>query len=269
MREIGIIRSAVRRSAPLIHCITNPISINQCANAILAVGARPMMAEHPGEAAEITASAKALLLNLGNITDVRMKSMMLSADIAQKLHIPVIIDAVGISCSSLRRDFILRLIEKARPAVIKGNYSEVCALYDSTCRSSGVDADTDLDTKTVCRSAAALAGQYQTVVLASGKTDVITDGKITASVQNGTPQLASVTGTGCMLGALCACYLSAGSAFHSAVTACAVLGISGALAETDKGSGSFMVNLMDCLTVVSDEQLEKSLSMEETILEKI
>lgn len=82
------------QNEPLIHCITNPISINQCANVVLAVGARPIMAEHPEEVAEITEMAKALLLNLGNITDVRMKSMMISAKVARGKQIPTVIDAV-------------------------------------------------------------------------------------------------------------------------------------------------------------------------------
>ena len=94
---------ALRTEAPLIHAITNPISINQCANAVLALGARPIMAEHPREVEEITATAAALLLNLGNLTDVRMEAMWRSAGTARELGIPVVLDAVGVACSRLRR----------------------------------------------------------------------------------------------------------------------------------------------------------------------
>ena len=132
--------NSVREKKPLVHCITNPISINQCANAVLAVGAKPIMAEHPKEVEEITNVADALVLNLGNITDARMESMLISAKTASENNIPFVVDAVGISCSALRRDYIKRII-KYKPKVIKGNYSEIKALYDSEYKSAGVDAD--------------------------------------------------------------------------------------------------------------------------------
>ena len=92
----------IRNRKPLVHAITNPISINQCANTILAVGAKPIMAEHPKEVYEITASSDALMLNLGNITDARMESMIISLNIANKREIPVLLDAVGVACSSFK-----------------------------------------------------------------------------------------------------------------------------------------------------------------------
>jgi len=109
--------------SPLIHCITNPISINFCANAILALSCRPMMAEHPCEVREITEGADALLLNLGNITDVRMRSMEISARCASEKDIPCILDLVGTACSELRRNYANGLLGKCRFTVIKGNYS--------------------------------------------------------------------------------------------------------------------------------------------------
>ena len=120
-QAIRDIRKTLRDRQPLIHCITNPISINQCANAILAVGGRPMMAEHPQEVAEITRTAQSLMLNLGNITDARMESILISAETAQEAGIPFLLDAVGIACSTLRRDYVNRLLNTAIPTVIKGN----------------------------------------------------------------------------------------------------------------------------------------------------
>jgi len=262
------VRMEVRERQPLIHCITNPISINQCANAILAIGARPMMAEHPSEVMEITETADAVMLNLGNITDARMQSMEISFRTAKEKNIPVILDAVGIACSKLRRDYIARLLETGTPTVIKGNYSEIFALYHDAYRSSGVDADAAINTETICRAASELARKYHAVILASGKTDVVTDGAKVVLVKNGTPQLSTVTGTGCMLGALCGGYLSVCPGMHAAVTACAVLGICGQLAGTDKGSGSFMGNLMDMLCTLTDAELEKYKDMEEMPCEK-
>ena len=241
MKKLHEILEAVREKQPLIHCITNPISINQCANGILAIGARPMMAEHPKEVQEITETAGALILNLGNITDARMQSMEISLQTAKEKHIPVLLDAVGIACSKLRRDYVAHLLNIGIPTVIKGNYSEIYALYQGDYRSSGVDADTEIS-----------------------KTDVVTDGKRLVRIHNGTKQLSSVTGTGCMLGALCGAYLSVCTDMDAAVAGCAVLGICGELAETEKGSGSFMVNLMDALSTLTAQKLEQYISMEET-----
>ena len=110
MRKLNEVCGAVREKRPLIHCITNPISINQCANAILAAGARPIMAEHPAEVKEITETADALMLNLGSITDARMQSMEISLRAATEKGIPVVLDVVGTACSTLRREFAARLL---------------------------------------------------------------------------------------------------------------------------------------------------------------
>lgn len=268
MNKLHEIRKAVRNKQPLIHCITNPISIHQCANGILAIGARPMMAEHPKEVREITETAGALVLNLGNITDARMESMKVSMHTATERNLPVLLDAVGIACSKLRRDFIAELLKIGTPAIIKGNYSEIYALYHDAYRASGVDADAALDAATIRHAAAELARTYQTTILASGKIDIVTDGTRIAEIQNGTPQLSAVTGTGCLLGALCGAYLAVCPGMRAAVAACAVLGICGQIAETPKGSGSFMVNLMDALSTLTDAQLEKYATIEERAYER-
>ena len=254
----------LKKERPLIHCITNPISINQCANAILAVGGRPMMAEHPLEAPVITANAGALLLNLGNLSDVRMGSMQLSADVAKEKNVPYVLDVCGAACLSNRREYALSLIERSQPSVIKGNYSEILALFDPAYNASGVDAESGVDAKGILHAAKELAQKYHTTVLASGKEDLITDGKRLLRCSNGTPQLATITGTGCMQGALCAAFLSvAEDAFSAAVTAAVTLGVCGELAETEKGSGSFGVNLLDRLSTVTDALLEEYNKCEE------
>ena len=265
---INDIRARIKELDPLIHCITNPISINGCANVILAAGARPMMAEHPDEAPLITRTAGALMLNLGNFTDVRGKSMLLSAEEAHKRRIPVILDACGAACLPSRRDYALRIMREFTPSVVKGNYSEIKALYDGNYSSSGVDADSALGTEEAVRCAVGLSARYGTVILASGSTDIVTDGKKLTYIHNGTPQLGTVTGTGCMLGALCAAYLPSGSAYSAAISACAVFGICGELAETDKGSGTFGVRLLDALSTVSDSIILEKIRTEEIYIEE-
>ena len=266
---INEIRKKTVDKNPLIHCITNPISINQSANGVLAVGARPMMAEHPLEVAEITQTADALVLNLANITDVRMRSIKISAQTAQNNNIPFIIDAVGVACSTLRRNFAYGFLKECRPTAIKGNYSEIYALSDTTYNSAGVDADKALSLEKVSKTAVKLAQKYGTMVLASGKTDIVTDGKTVVYINNGVPQLAQITGTGCLLGMLCGCYLSVDQSINTFVTACVVLGISGELSRTEKGNGTFFVNLMDNLSVLEAEQIEKLINIEVKTYEEL
>ena len=263
------IRETVSAHYPLIHCITNPISINQCANAILAIGARPMMAEHPKEVSEITRTAQALLLNLGNLTDARMESMLRSIQTAKEENIPVLLDAVGIACSTLRRDYVKELLNTAIPTVIKGNYSEIQALYQQSYRSSGVDADSTLDIQAIDHAAISLARSLGTIILASGKVDIVTDGSCLYHICNGTPLLSQITGTGCLLGALCTAYLSAKPGLEAVITGCSVLGVCGELAQTNLGTGTFLCRLMDALSTLTDADLKKKIKLEEIHVEEI
>ncbi len=249
---------------PLIHCITNPISINQCASTLLAVGARPVMAEHPSEVYEITQTASALLLNLGNITDVRMQAMKISASAAAESYIPTVIDLVGISCSQLRRDFALELLDNNKIAVIKGNYSEIQALYNLNYRSTGVDSANDISAEKMCEINIELSKKYNALILASGKTDVIAfDGKLVC-MSNGTAQLSKITGSGCMLGALCAAYISVTDVLSAVCLACAVLGISAETAsENFCGNASFLTALIDNISLTDIAKIISNIKAEE------
>ena len=231
----------------LIHCITNPISMNQCANAILALGAKPIMAEHPDEVMEITSTASSLLLNLGNITDSRISSMRLALKEASATGIPVTLDAVGAACSSLRKTLVRLFLSSGKFACIKGNYSEILALYDDTYRSEGVDAKEGIENELIRRAVLELSKTHNCIVAATGKVDLIaSDGEI-KEVTGGTCQLSQVTGTGCMLGAIIATYLAEENSFQSVVDACSFFKKCGEKAATDKGPGTFMVNLMDAI----------------------
>lgn len=247
----------IKNKKPLIHCITNPISINHCANAVLALGARPIMAEHPDEVSEITSVSDALLLNLGNITESRIRAIEISSKTVGSKNIPFIIDAVGVSCSKLRRELFFDILKTSKPRVIKGNYSEILALYDRDYKSRGVDSES-LDEDFLGKVACELSKKYNAVILASGKTDIIADAKKLCYIKNGTKQLSSVTGTGCMLGAITAVFLSAFDGFSASREASLVLGICGELSNTDRGSGSFMINLMDNLSNITDECIKNN-----------
>ena len=246
----------LKEQSPLIHCITNPISIMQCANAVLLLGARPIMAEHPDEVREITASAKALLLNFGNVTRDRLEAMAISYDEAMQKELPVVIDAVGVSCSELRRSIVKKMTGKRNPKapmLIKGNYSEIRALFDIDYKSSGVDADKKLTFEETINIAKELANNLNAIVLASGEKDIVTDGSRTAVIENGTKKLGSITGTGCMLGAVCASFFAVDTSIEAVVNATAAFGISGENAE----GNMFLMRLFDAIAEINDDIIEE------------
>lgn len=255
----------VKANSPQIHCITNPISINDCANFILAAGAKPIMAEHPLEVADITANSDALMLNLGNITDVRINSMRNSAMVAHELQIPFVLDLVGVGCSSLRLNFAHDIISAYTPSIIKGNASEIRAIAGIETNAKGVDADiADQNSNETLSIAVKLAKNAKCTVLASGKYDIITNGDISIICANGTSLMSKITGTGCIQGALCGVYLSCTEPIYAAACAATVMGICGELSYTESiGTGSFKTAMLDNMYNFSKTNLETRMKTEE------
>lgn len=269
--EFKRMRAEVQEKKPLIHSITNPISINDCANAVLALGAKPIMAEHPKEAAGITALAQALTVSLANITDARAESMMLSGKSAvQTGCIPAVIDVVGVTCSPFRMALAQEFIQKCRPAVIKGNVSEMKAIAGVQFEVAGIDvgqqdAVTRQNTAGRRQMAAIIknyAARVNAVVMASGEVDIISDGRTVYFVENGTENLAKVTGTGCMLNCITGVYLSAGRPLYAAVLAAVTLGIAGELADAGSGLGSYHIGLLDALSCMTDTQIQERMCIQ-------
>ncbi len=252
IKKLENLKKQNQLTKPLIHCITNPISIHDCANIVLASGARPIMAEHPLEVAEITSTAQVLALNLGNITDARMEAMPIALKTAVQKEIPVLLDLVGTACSTLRKNFAKELLEIHVPSVLKGNMSELLAMIDEESHAVGIDAGekdsiTDENRTRLVRLFQKKADEWNTVFLITGKEDMIVSKDECFFVQNGSPAMANITGTGCMLGMVCASYLaSASSALSAALTSAVEFGIAGELAEKETTApGSFQVHLLD------------------------
>ncbi|MBP2627761.1 MAG: Hydroxyethylthiazole kinase [Firmicutes bacterium] len=258
------IRHKVKAEKPLIHCITNHISINDCANVVLAVGAKPIMAEHPAEVSGITASSKALAVNLGNINDTRMQSMLISGKTAFKKSIPSIIDIVGVACSPLRLDFTKNFISECHPSVIKGNLSELKALCGMESSAKGIDVD-EKDAVTNDNIAPniamlkSLSAKTGSVVAATGAVDIITDGTDTYLIKNGCEMLSMITGTGCMLNVLAAAFLSSKNIMGGTILAIALMGICGELSQNTKGPATFRTTLLDSIFSISDNKLKEKI----------
>ena len=141
--KLWSLRKQLQHSHNLIHCITNPISMNDCANAVLALGAKPIMAQHPMECEQITACSKALALNLGNFDDSRAIAMKKSLHCANENGIPVIVDMVGAGCSDLREAFAEKLLHEGKFSIIKGNLSELKAVSGRDSHALGIDVGDD------------------------------------------------------------------------------------------------------------------------------
>ncbi len=273
-----------RREAPLVHCLTHGITQNDSANGILAVGGRPNMASHPDEVSEAVRGAAALTVNLGNITAERLVAMDRAGAAACRKGIPILLDAVGVGFSTLRRDFARRFVKQYRPAVVKGNASELRALCGLSCHGTGVDvaaADAVSTLAAARREAAALrpfADQWHTVLLETGAVDIVipTEGLSperqpsvsgSAFVGNGTPTLARLTGTGCLLGALAGVWLAVANPWEAALLAASTLGVAGERAEEAVWQqrakpvplGSFHTALLDALSTLDTAALAAAL----------
>ena len=202
----------VRQRAPLVDCITNMVTVNDCANVLLAVGGSPTMASDPREVAQTAAAAAALVCNLGAIDKV--ESMILGGQSANRAGRPVVFDPVGAGNTALRRGESARLLENVRFAVIRGNASEIRALARHHAGGSGVDVSeadriTEKTLPQTVDAARALAGQTGAVVAVSGPIDVLTDGETTYLLRNGCATMSRITGSGCMLTALMGAFCGA------------------------------------------------------------
>lgn len=253
----------VSQDKPLIHCITNEITVNDCANVILAAGASPIMAHWIEEVEEITSSSKALCCNLG--ATQYMDCIFRSAETACKKSIPWLLDPVGVSASTPRRKAALSLIEQFHPTAVRGNLTEIKALIRGTSAGSGVDAlPSDWyaggSSEDILKELAAYARQHHMIVAASGQTDIITDGTTAFLVENGSPLMRKVTGTGCMSSALMTAFLAEDPSIYGILSAALIMGISGQLAEgltnrENKGTGTFRTYLMDQVSLIDKEKI--------------
>lgn len=272
LSQLEPILTYIQQEAPLIHCITNPISINDCANILLAIGARPIMAEHPDEVAEITAIAKGLALNLGNITDARMASMKISAGAAKDKGIPFVLDLVGLSCSRLRQKYAKELLQIAVPDIIKGNISELRTLLGlPTTPGMGIEAGKkEMVTRENALEYAKIfqkqAREYHTILLATGPIDLVVSSEEAYIIANGSNALASITGTGCMNNVLAGACLAGVHGISSqatnntlaAILSCLLLGIAGENIQDiylNQGPGSFHYSLMDSISKLTPQTI--------------
>lgn len=257
-----------REKRPLVHCITNYVTANDCANLLLASGASPIMADDPEEAEEIVSMCGALVLNLGTPNPRKLEAMLRAGQAANRLGRPVVLDPVGVGGSELRKTAARRLLEQVRIAVIRGNASEIRTLVQGTSAHRGVDTDEGGSFEASCRLAGQLADSVGAAVVLTGETDVVTDGRTVFCVRNGHPMMRTVTGAGCQLSSLTGAFAAVwpGDTLHAALAAVCAMGLCGEIAHQRlsamEGNASYRNYIIDAMYNLTPEKLEEGANYE-------
>ncbi|SHJ34538.1 hydroxyethylthiazole kinase [Clostridium amylolyticum] len=246
----------LREEKPLVHHITNYVTVNDCANITLAIGASPVMADDINEVEEMVSMASSLVLNIGTLNERTIHSMLAAGKKANDLNIPIVLDPVGVGATSYRTGTAKRLIKELNISVIKGNISEISTLYGMDARTKGVDAEesgdvSENDIQSKIEIAKKLASNLNCVIAITGAIDIITDGIKVYTVENGDVIMSRITGTGCMCASLIGSFCAVSSnALEGALAGVLSMGIVGEIAKekigiSHKGTGSLKVEIMD------------------------
>lgn len=264
----------VYKQSPIVHCITNYVTVNDVANIILAAGASPIMADDIEEVSDITSICNALVLNIGTLNSRTVESMIKAGKTANELERPVVLDPVGIGASQFRMDTTSKLLEEVQFSVIKGNASEIKGILNKTRSSSGVDVSLEdiiheSNINEYIKVAKEVSKASSAVVVITGAIDIITDGEKTYIIRNGHESMGKITGTGCMLAGVIGGFIGANpeSILNSTATAVAAMGLSGELAnkkskEKGLGTGSLRTYIIDSMSNLNSEELKEGMKIE-------
>lgn len=261
----------IKEKNALTHCITNSVTINDCANAVLAIGGSPFMAEDAEELEEVVTIADVLVINIGKLSKNQIEAMKISSKTANETNTPIILDPVGVGVTELRNRTTMDLIENYDIAAIRGNITEVKAIaklsgvLDESNTAKGVDVNADdIITEENLKSngdlICELANKLNTVILASGPLDILSDGKTTVVIDNGDDMMPLITGSGCMISSIVGSCIGGSNPFDGSLVAILAMNIAGEKARAkveanNEGTGSFRAYLIDYLYRTDSETL--------------
>jgi hydroxyethylthiazole kinase len=265
---LGQMLENVQEKTPLVHNITNYVTVNDCANILLACGASPIMADDMGEAADITSICNALNINIGTLNKNTIPSMLAAGVKSNTLGHPVLLDPVGAGASKLRTETALNLLKEIHFTVIRGNVSEIKTLVTGSGATKGVDANAvDMVTEANLGQAVAwvkdFAAKMGCVVAVTGAIDIVADAKKAYVIRNGHPIMSRITGSGCMLSSMMTAYLAANpdTPLEAAAASVCAMGLAGEMAairmKQGDGNGSFRTYLLDAIYNLDKETLDK------------
>ena len=271
LKKIPQLLEEVKNKNPLTHCITNFVTVNDCANAVLAIGASPFMSEDIEEVEEVVTMADALVINIGKLSPNQVEAMKVSSAQANKTSTPIVLDPVGVGTTKLRNRVTLELIENYKLAAIRGNITEIktiaklTGIISESNTAKGVDVSAnDIITKDNLNANAEiiskLAAKLDTVILASGPIDILSDGETTIAIDNGDEMMPQITGSGCMLSSIVGSCIGATNPLEGALLAGLLMTIAGQKARSkvdseNAGTGSFRAYLIDYLYKLDGETL--------------
>ena len=263
----------VRRNMPLVHNITNYVTVNDVANVLLACGASPIMSDDPEEVEEITSICGGLNINIGTLNQNTIPSMFLAGKKANELGHKLLLDPVGAGASKLRTDTAIKLMKEIKFDVIRGNISEIKTLALGSGRTKGVDANvSDAVTEDSLDSAVAFVKSFakkeECIIVVTGAIDLVTDGDKCYVIRNGRAEMGRITGTGCQLSAMITAFLAAnpGNELEAAAAAVCAMGLAGEIGwsnmQPSDGNSTYRNRIIDAIYNMDGETLERGAKYE-------
>ncbi len=280
--EAGNALNQIKKENPLTHCITNSVTVNDCANAILAIGGSPIMAHNEKESEDIINIAKSLVINIGNPNQEDINAIKKSCKHANKQKIPITFDPVGVGISEFRNNLSLEIIKKYKPNIIRGNMSEIKAIvnlidldyYPLNSKNVGKGVDVNINDITTEENLKQngiiikeLSKSLNSVIVSSGEIDLISNGDTTLAIKNGDNLMPKITGSGCMLSTIIGSYIGANKDLIGSITGSLHMTIAGEKAgnytkEKRLGLGTFRQKLIDELYLLKSEDIIKNAKIE-------
>jgi len=264
----------VHERSPLVHNITNYVTVNDCANILLACGGSPIMADDIGEVEDITAICNALVINIGTLNERTIASMLKAGKKANALNHPVILDPVGAGASILRTKTTFELLKQVKFAVIRGNISEIKTVYAGSGQTLGVDASaadmvTEENLDEAVNFAKVLSERTGAVIVITGAIDIVADSRRAYVIRNGHPMMSKITGTGCMLTCVIGAYCAANpdKLLEASAAAVCAMGLCGEMAykriqESGGGTSSFRMYIIDAMSQLDGKTLKEGAKIE-------
>ena len=252
----------VRQQAPLVLNITNYVVMNNTANALLATGASPIMAHAIEETEEMVTICNSIVINIGTLDRFTVEAMLKAIKIANRLKKPIVLDPVGAGASSFRKETLKKILQSGTPGFIRGNASEIMVLAGLSIQSKGVDSsESSLNSLS---AAIGLSNKYNCIITVSGETDIVTNGKETLLLKNGSHLMEKVTGLGCTATAIMGAFSAVQTnPLQAAISATAFMGICGEIAaEVSKGPGTLQLHLYDIMYNLTKEQVQDRIKIE-------
>ena len=263
----------VRASVPLVHNITNYVTVNDVANVLLACGGSPIMTDEPADVEDITSICGGLNINIGTLNQRSIEAMFLAGHKANELGHVVLLDPVGAGASALRTNTAVKLMNELKLDAVRGNISEIKTLALGSGTTKGVDADaadavTEDNLSSMITFVKKLAEKSGSIIIITGAIDLVSDGSTCYVIRNGRPEMGKVTGTGCQLSAVITAYMTADpdNKLEAAAAAVCVMGLAGEIAYTHlqdgEGNASYCRRIIDAVYNMDEKTLQEGAEYE-------